>query len=191
MGTALAPVYAKAAAGQPVSVVATETRPLQQGARLTAWELQAMGIAVTLIADTAAGAAMLSGRVDAVIVGCDRVAANGDTANKVGTYGLAVLARENGLAFYVAGPLSTFDPATATGADIVIEERSATEVRGVGPVVTAPDVPVWNPAFDVTPARYVTAFITDAGVLRPPFEQSVAAALLARHRGYSTASEGQ
>jgi methylthioribose-1-phosphate isomerase len=160
-----------------VSVVATETRPLQQGARLTAWELQAMGIPVTLIADTAAGAALMSGRVDAVIVGCDRVAANGDTANKIGTYALAVLARENRLPFYVAGPLSTFDVATPTGADIVIEERSADEVRRLGPVVTAPDVPVWNPAFDVTPAEYVSAFITDAGVLRPPFDASIAAAL--------------
>jgi methylthioribose-1-phosphate isomerase len=177
MGTALAPVYAKAAAGQSVSVVATETRPLQQGARLTAWELQAMGIPVTLIADTAAGAALMSGRVDAVIVGCDRVAANGDTANKIGTYALAVLARENRLPFYVAGPLSTFDVATPTGADIVIEERSADEVRRLGPVVTAPDVAVWNPAFDVTPGDYVSAFITDAGVLRPPFDASIAAAL--------------
>ena len=109
MGTALAPIYAKAAAGQEVSVIATETRPLQQGARLTTWELQAMGIAVTLITDTAAGAALRSGRVDAVIVGCDRVAANGDTANKIGTYALAVLARENRIPCYVAGPLSTFD----------------------------------------------------------------------------------
>jgi methylthioribose-1-phosphate isomerase len=180
MGTALAPVYAKAAAGQSVSVFATETRPLQQGARLTAWELQAMGIPVTLIPDTAAGAAMMSGRVDAVIVGCDRVAANGDTANKIGTYSLAVLALENKLPFYVAGPLSTFDLATTTGAGIVIEERSAAEVRRLGPVITAPDVPVWNPAFDVTPAEYVSAFITDAGVLRPPFEASIAAALGAR-----------
>jgi methylthioribose-1-phosphate isomerase len=177
MGSALAPVYAKAAAGHPVSVVATETRPLQQGARLTAWELQAMGIPVTLIPDTAAGAALMSGRVDAVIVGCDRVAANGDTANKIGTYGLAVLARENRLPFYVCGPLSTFDPATSTGAGIVIEERPAAEVRCLGPIVTAPDVPVWNPAFDVTAAEYITAFITDGGVLRPPFDASIASAL--------------
>jgi methylthioribose-1-phosphate isomerase len=177
MGTALAPVYAKAAAGQPVSVVATETRPLQQGARLTAWELQTMGIPVTLIPDTAAGAALMSGRVDAVIVGCDRVAANGDTANKIGTYALAVLARENRLPFYVAGPLSTFDAVTPTGAGIVIEQRPAAEVRRIGPVVTAPDVPVWNPAFDVTPSEYISAFITDAGVLRPPFDASIAAAI--------------
>ncbi len=186
MGSALAPVYAKSAAGQPVSVVATETRPLQQGARLTAWELNAAGIPVTLVPDTAAGAAIASGRVDAVIVGCDRVAANGDTANKIGTYALAVLARENGLPFYVAGPLSTFDAATPTGAGIVIEERSADEVRRLGAAVTAPDVPVWNPAFDVTPAEYVTAFITDAGVLRPPFDASIAAAL----RGASRVASG-
>jgi methylthioribose-1-phosphate isomerase len=176
IGTALAPVYAKAAEGQPVSVMVTETRPLQQGARLTAWELQASGIAVTLIPDTAAGAALASGRVDAVIVGCDRVAANGDTANKIGTYALAVVARENNVPFYVAGPLSTFDLATPSGADIVIEERPAAEVRRLGTVVTAPDVPVWNPAFDVTPAEYISAFITDAGVLRPPFDVSIASA---------------
>jgi methylthioribose-1-phosphate isomerase len=180
LGTALAPIYAKAAAGQPVAVIATETRPLQQGARLTAWELQSAGIAVTLVPDTAAGAALASGRVDAVIVGCDRVAANGDTANKIGTYPLAVLARENGLPFYVAGPLSTFDAATPTGAQIVIEERSADEVRRLGALATAPDVPVWNPAFDVTPAEYITAFVTDAGVLRPPFAASIAAALRGR-----------
>jgi methylthioribose-1-phosphate isomerase len=177
MGSALAPVYAKAAAGQPVSVFATETRPLQQGARLTAWELSVAGIPVTLVPDTAAGAVLASGRVDGVIVGCDRVAANGDTANKIGTYSLAVLARENGLPFYVIGPLSTFDSATPSGAQIVIEERPASEVRGLGAAVTAPDVPVWNPAFDITPAEYISAFITDAGVLRPPFGTSIARAL--------------
>jgi methylthioribose-1-phosphate isomerase len=177
MGSALAPVYAKAAAGQQVSVFATETRPLQQGARLTAWELSVAGIPVTLVPDTAAGAVLSSGRVDGVIVGCDRVAANGDTANKIGTYPLAVLARENGLPFYVIGPLSTFDSATPSGAQIVIEERPASEVRGLGAAVTAPDVPVWNPAFDITPAEYISAFITDAGVLRPPFGTSIARAL--------------
>lgn len=177
MGTALAPIYAKAAAGQPVAVLATETRPLQQGARLTAWELNAAGVPVTLVPDTAAGAALAAGRVDAVIVGCDRVAANGDTANKIGTYALAVLAHENGVPFYVAGPRSSFDPTTPTGADIVIEERAAAEVRRLGTVATAPDVPVWNPAFDVTPARYIRAFLTDAGVLRPPFGEAIAAAL--------------
>jgi methylthioribose-1-phosphate isomerase len=177
MGTALAPIYAKAAAGEPVSVIATETRPLQQGARLTSWELNAAGVPVTLVPDTAAGAALAAGRVDAVVVGCDRVAANGDTANKIGTYTLAVLAHENGVPFYVAGPLSTFDAATPTGAEILIEERAAAEVRGLGSRTTAPEVPVWNPAFDVTPARYITAFLTDAGVLRPPYTISIASAL--------------
>jgi methylthioribose-1-phosphate isomerase len=177
MGTALAPIYAKAAAGEPVSVIATETRPLQQGSRLTAWELNSAGVPVTLVPDTAAGAALAAGRVDAVVVGCDRVAANGDTANKIGTYTLAVLARENGVPFYVAGPLSTFDAATPTGAEILIEERAAAEVRGLGSRTTAPEVPVWNPAFDVTPARYITAFLTDAGVLRPPYPIAIAAAL--------------
>jgi methylthioribose-1-phosphate isomerase len=132
------------------------------------------------VPDTAAGAALAAGRVDAVIVGCDRVAANGDTANKIGTYALAVVARENGVPFDVAGRLSCFDAATPTGAGIVIEERAAAEVRRLGAVTTAPDVPVWNPAFDVTPARYITAFVTDAGVLRPPFTTSIAAAL-SRH----------
>jgi methylthioribose-1-phosphate isomerase len=177
IGTALAPIYAKALAGEPVSVLATETRPLLQGARLTAWELAVAGVPVTLVPDTAAGAALAAGRVDAVIVGCDRVAGNGDTANKIGTYSLAVLARENGVPFYVAGPLSSFDAVTADGGDIVIEERAAAEVRQVGAVTTAPEVPVWNPAFDVTPARYITAFITDVGVLRPPYAASIAAAL--------------
>jgi methylthioribose-1-phosphate isomerase len=158
-------------------VIATETRPLQQGARLTSWELNAAGVPVTLIPDTAAGAALAAGRVDAVVVGCDRVAANGDTANKIGTYTLAVLAHENGVPFYVAGPLSTFDAATPTGAEILIEERAAAEVRGLGSRTTAPEVPVWNPAFDVTPARYITAFLTDAGVLRPPYPISIASAL--------------
>jgi methylthioribose-1-phosphate isomerase len=111
--------------------------------------------------------------VDAVVVGCDRVAANGDTANKIGTYALAVLALAHEVPFYVAGPMTTFDPATAGGEGIVIEQRSGDEVRRVGPTVVAPDVAVWNPAFDVTPAGLITAFITDAGVLRPPYEVSI------------------
>jgi methylthioribose-1-phosphate isomerase len=178
IGTALAVAYAKAEAGEPVDVLATETRPLLQGARLTAWELTNAGIPVTLIADTAVGAALASGRVDAVVVGCDRVAANGDTANKIGTLQLAVLAREFSVPFYVAGPLSTFDPASPTGADIVVEERPADEVRGFSGAVTAPEgAAVWNPAFDVTPARLITAFVTDAGVLCPPFDASIRQAL--------------
>jgi methylthioribose-1-phosphate isomerase len=178
VGTALGVVYAKAAAGEPVRVLASETRPLLQGARLTAWELVNAGIPVTLVADTAAGAAMAGGQVDAVLVGCDRVAANGDTANKIGTYALAVLAGANRIPFYVVGPLSSFDPGTADGAAIEIEQRPAAEVATLAGRRVAPEAAgVWNPAFDVTPAALVTAFITDAGVLRPPFGASIAAAL--------------
>jgi methylthioribose-1-phosphate isomerase len=178
LGTALGVVYAKAAAGEPVQVLASETRPLLQGARLTAWELVNAGIPVTVVADTAAGAAMAGGLVDAVLVGCDRVAANGDTANKIGTYSLAVLARANQLPFYVVGPLSTFDPEAASGADIEIEQRPAAEVRTLAGTQVAPGAAgVWNPAFDVTPAELISAFITDAGVLRPPFQRSIATAL--------------
>src|SRR5829696_7339193 len=178
VGTALGVVYAKAAASEPVQVLASETRPLLQGARLTAWELVSAGIPVTVVADTAAGAAMAGGLVDAVLVGCDRVAANGDTANKIGTYSLAVLARANQLPFYVVGPLSSFDPDAASGAGIEIEQRPAAEVSTIAGRQVAPGAAgVWNPAFDVTPAALVTAFITDAGVLRPPFERSIAAAL--------------
>ena len=181
LGTALGVVYAKAAASEPVQVLASETRPLLQGARLTAWELVNAGIPVTVVADTAAGAAMAGGLVDAVLVGCDRVAANGDTANKIGTYSLAVLARANRVPFYVVGPLSSFDPEAAGGADIEVEQRPAAEVSTLAGRTVAPEgAAVWNPAFDVTPAALVTAFITDAGVLRPPFEQSVAAALASR-----------
>jgi methylthioribose-1-phosphate isomerase len=181
LGTALGVVYAKAAASEPVQVLATETRPLLQGARLTAWELVNAGIPVTVVADTAAGAAMAGGLVDAVLVGCDRVAANGDTANKIGTYSLAVLARANQLPFYVVGPLSSFDPGTASGADIEIEQRPAAEVSTIAGREVAPGAAaVWNPAFDVTPADLITAFITDAGVLRPPYTRSIAAALAGR-----------
>jgi methylthioribose-1-phosphate isomerase len=178
LGTALGVVYAKAAAGEPVRVLASETRPLLQGARLTAWELVSAGIPVTVVADTAAGAAMAAGLVDAVLVGCDRVAANGDTANKVGTYSLAVLAAANRIPFYVVGPLSSFDPEAADGARIEIEQRPATEVSTLAGARVAPEAAaVWNPAFDVTPAPLITAFVTDAGVLRPPFPTSIAAAL--------------
>jgi methylthioribose-1-phosphate isomerase len=183
LGTALAVVYAKAAAGEPVEVLAAETRPLLQGARLTAWELVDAGIPVTVLADTAAGAAMAGGLVDGVLVGCDRVARNGDTANKIGTYALAVLAHANQVPFYVVGPLSSFDPDAADGSGIVIEQRPAAEVSTLAGSRLAPEpAGVWNPAFDVTPARLVTAFVTDAGVLRPPFATSIAAALAARRR---------
>jgi len=183
LGTALAVVYAKAAAGEPVEVLASETRPLLQGARLTAWELVDAGIPVTVLADTAAGAALAGGLVDGVLVGCDRVARNGDTANKIGTYALAVLAHANRVPFYVVGPLSSFDPEAADGSRIVIEQRPAAEVSTVAGSRLAPEAAgVWNPAFDVTPAELVTAFITDAGVLRPPFGTSIAAALATRER---------
>jgi methylthioribose-1-phosphate isomerase len=177
IGTALGIVYAKAQAREPIEVIATETRPQMQGARLTAWELAEAGIPVTLIADTAAGAAIAGRNVQAVVVGCDRVACNGDVANKIGTYSLAVLARANGVPFYVAGPLTSFDADAPDGSAIEIELRDSVEVRTVGTSVLAPEVEVWNPAFDVTPADLVTAFVTDAGVLRPPFEVSIAQAL--------------
>ncbi len=177
IGTALGIVYAKAEAGEPVEVISTETRPLLQGARLTAWELREAGIPVTLIPDAAAGAAIAGGRAEAIVVGCDRVALNGDTANKIGTRALAVLAHSAGVPFYVAGPITSFDPGVPDGGAIAIEERPAEEVRRVGGAAVAPDVDVWNPAFDVTPAELITAFITNLGVLRPPFEESIRAAL--------------
>jgi methylthioribose-1-phosphate isomerase len=181
LGTALAVVYAKAEAGEPVEVLASETRPLLQGARLTAWELVNAGIPVTVLADTAAGAAMAGGLVDAVLVGCDRVARNGDTANKIGTYQLAVVAAASGIPFYVVGPLSSFDPETPDGGRIVIEQRPAAEVTMLAGSRLVPEqAAVWNPAFDVTPASLVTAFITDAGVLRPPFAPAIATALAGR-----------
>ena len=174
-GTALGVVYAKAAAGEPIEVLACETRPLLQGARLTAWELQHAGIAVTVLTEGAAAARLARGDVDAVVVGADRVAANGDTANKIGTYALAIAAHHHGVPFYVAVPRSTLDAATADGAAIDIEQRAGSEVRiaaGLGD-----DVAVWNPAFDVTPAALITAIISDAGVLRPPFDATIADAL--------------
>jgi methylthioribose-1-phosphate isomerase len=186
IGTALGVVYAKAAAGEPVEVLACETRPLLQGARLTAWELVDAGIAATLLADGAAAAAMAEGRVDAVVVGCDRVARNGDTANKVGTYAHALAARHHGIPFYVAGPLSSFDPACASGRDIAIEQRPAGEVLPAGAAGLAGSLTVLNPAFDVAPAALVTAFLTDAGVVRPPFEAGIADA----RRGAETGGAG-
>jgi methylthioribose-1-phosphate isomerase len=175
MGTALAPIYVKAAAGDAVSVFACETRPLLQGARLTAWELADAGVPVTVLPDGAAPALLAGGGIDAVIVGCDRVAANGDVANKIGTYALALAAHHHGVPFYVAGPRSTLDPATASGADIEIEQRDGGEVRAVAGLDVA--TAVWNPAFDVTPAALVTALITEAGVLRAPYGPAIAGVL--------------
>jgi methylthioribose-1-phosphate isomerase len=174
-GTALGVVRSAWNDGKLESVIATETRPLLQGARLTAWELSQDGIPVQLIPDSAAGHMMAQGEIGAVITGADRIAANGDTANKIGTYQLAVLARESGIPFYVAAPLSTIDLATKTGDGIPIEERSPDEVRSVRGAAVAADVPARNPAFDVTPHRYITAIITDAGVARDPYTENLAA----------------
>ncbi len=174
MGTALAVIYAAAAGGKRISVFADETRPLLQGARLTSWELQKAGIDVTVICDNAAASVFGQGRIDCAVVGADRIARNGDTANKVGTCGVAQLARSHGVPFYVAAPSTTFDPAVWSGAEIPIEERSSAEVRaGFGRQTIPPNVKVYNPAFDVTPARLITAFITDRGIIRPPFKKNI------------------
>ena len=162
-GTALGVVYRAAELGKVARVFADETRPVGQGARLTVWELSRAGIPTTLICDNMAAALMAKGEVDAVIVGADRIARNGDFANKIGTYGLAVNAREHGIPFYVAAPVSTIDASTASGDEIVIEQRDASEVLP-RPIE---GVDVWNPAFDVTPARFVTKFITEKGVHDP------------------------
>ncbi len=176
-GTALGIIYAKAAAGEPVTVYASETRPLLQGARLTSWELQDAGIDVTLMPDSASAAAMALGLVEAVIVGADRIAANGDTANKIGTFTHAITAKYAGIPFYVVAPLSTFDTSIKSGAEIAIEQRPADEMRRWRSEPTAPaDIAVWNPAFDVTPAELITAIITEVGVLKPPYERSIQAA---------------
>jgi methylthioribose-1-phosphate isomerase len=170
IGTALAPVYLAAERGRRVAVFADETRPLLQGSRLTAWELTQAGIDVTVLADNMAASLMRERRVDLVIVGADRIAANGDVANKIGTYPLALAARHHGIPFYVAAPWSTVDPATPSGDAIEIEHRAADELgRGFVSSVSPRDVAVYNPAFDVTPAELVTAFVTDRGVLRPPY----------------------
>jgi len=174
-GTALGVIYAAREAGKAVRVFADETRPLLQGARLTAWELADQGFEVTVLCDGAAGSLLRRGEIDAVITGADRIAANGDTANKVGTYPLAVLADRHDVPFYVAAPGSTFDLATDGDGGIVIEQRSPDEVHTFADRrTTPPGVLAWNPAFDVTPGELVTAFITEQGVLRPPFEQSLA-----------------
>jgi len=167
-GTALAPVYAAVEQGRRVSVIADETRPLLQGSRLTAWELGRAGVPCTVIADSMAASRLSRGDVTAVLVGADRIAANGDTANKIGTYGVALAARAHGVPFYVAAPRSTFDPSTPDGSRIPIEQRAAAEVTHFGGVVTAPaGALAWNPAFDVTPVSLITGFITDAGLLAP------------------------
>lgn len=170
MGTALAAIYVAVEQGKRVEVFADETRPLLQGSRLTAWELERAGIPVTVLADGAAPSLMRELTIDLCIVGADRIAANGDTANKIGTYGVAIAAKHHGVPFYVAAPESTFDPLTPSGASIHIEQRAADEIRcGFGTLTAPPDVSVYNPAFDVTPAELITAIVSDRGVHRPPF----------------------
>jgi methylthioribose-1-phosphate isomerase len=178
MGTALAPIYVAHGEGKKIAVYADETRPLLQGARLTAWELTQAGVEVTLITDNMTASVMQQGKIDAVFVGSDRIARNGDVCNKIGTYGVAVLARQHGIPFYVVAPLSTFDPQLASGAEIPIEERPGKEVTfGFGKRTAPEGVRVYNPAFDVTPAELVTAIVTEVGVIEGPTMERVEEAL--------------
>jgi methylthioribose-1-phosphate isomerase len=173
-GSALGVIRAAVEQGKKIAVFADETRPFLQGARLTAWELTKDGIETTVITDNMAGAMMRDRLVDLVVVGADRIAANGDVANKIGTYTVAVLAREHGIPFYVAAPISTIDLSTADGSRIPIEERSAREVTHLGPTRLTPEAArVRNPAFDVTPSKYVSAIITEHGIARPPYHESL------------------
>ncbi len=173
-GTALGVIRAAIEAGKKLHVFADETRPVLQGSRLTAWELQKDGIPTTVIADNMAGAMMRQGKIGAVVVGADRIAANGDTANKIGTYTVAVLAKEHGIPFYVAAPFTSIDLETPDGSKIPIEQRAAREVTHVGPTRIAPEgIKVENPAFDVTPNALIAAIITERGVARPPFTESL------------------
>ena len=173
-GTALGVIRAAIEAGHKIDVFADETRPFLQGARLTAWELMKDNIPTTVLCDNMAAHLMSKGRIQAVIVGADRIAANGDTANKIGTYGVSILAKEHGIPFYVAAPWSTIDTATPHGDLIPIEQRSAKEVtHSNGKQMTPDNVAIENPAFDVTPARYITAIITERGVLKAPFTESI------------------
>jgi methylthioribose-1-phosphate isomerase len=173
-GSALGVIRAAVERGQKIDVFADETRPFNQGTRLTAWELVKDNIPTTLICDNMAGYFMGKGRIQAVIVGADRIAANGDTANKIGTYSLSILAKEHGVPFYVAAPFNTIDPATASGDLIPIEQRAAREVTHLNGVQVTPNgVAIENPAFDVTPAKYITAIVTERGVLRAPYAESI------------------
>ncbi|MCX7975029.1 MAG: S-methyl-5-thioribose-1-phosphate isomerase [Candidatus Aminicenantes bacterium] len=173
-GTALGVIKWAWEQGKKIKVIAGETRPWLQGAKLTCWELRRARIPVTLITDNMAGWLMRNGEINLVITGADRIARNGDTANKIGTYSLAVLAKENKIPFYVAAPFSTIDLELKSGQEIVIEERAPDEVRKIGSSwITYPDIPVRNPAFDVTPASLITSIITEKGILEPPFESSI------------------
>jgi methylthioribose-1-phosphate isomerase len=177
-GTALGVIYAASEAGKRIHVIADETRPRLQGAKLTAWELQKHGLEVTVICDTMVGSLMREGRVNACLVGADRIAANGDVANKIGTYQVAVLAARHHIPFYVAAPISTIDARIARGDDIPIEQRDPHEVTHIGSMQITPNyVKILNPAFDVTPAELITAIITNRGVLEPPYGESIAKAL--------------
>jgi methylthioribose-1-phosphate isomerase len=183
-GTALGVIRAAREAGKHISVMADETRPFLQGARLTAWELARDGVPTTLICDGMAGHFLARGEIRAAVVGADRIARNGDVANKIGTYSVAVLCHVHSLPFYVAAPLSTVDLETASGDRIPIEERDPAEVRTfAGVAVAPPDVAARPPAFDVTPARYVSAIVTEAGVARPPYDRSLAVLAGARRAG--------
>ena len=175
-GSALGVIRAAREQGKQIDVFADETRPFNQGGRLTAWELLKDNIPTTLICDNMSGYFMGQGRIAAVIVGADRIAANGDTANKIGTYSVAILAKEHGIPFYVAAPFNTLDPATASGAQNPIEQRNPREItHSNGRQVTPDGVQIQNPAFDVTPARYITAIITERGILRGPYTEAIAA----------------
>lgn len=177
-GTALGVIRSAAAAGKKIHVFADETRPRNQGAKLTMWELAQDNIPSTLICDSMSGHVMATRQIDMVIVGADRIATNGDTANKIGTYNLAVVAKHHNVPFYIAAPLSTFDPRISSGSDIPIEERDGTEITThEGKVGTVQGATVYNPAFDVTPAELIAGIITEAGILRPPYAKSIAQAL--------------
>ncbi len=174
-GTALGVVRAAHEHGKQVHVYVDETRPRLQGAKLTAWELEQLGIPYTVIVDSASGSIMRRVGIDLCVVGCDRIAANGDTANKIGTYNLALVAHAHHVPFYVVGPTSTIDMSIRDGDEIEIEERPAEEVSQIGGIqITPQNAPVANPAFDVTPAKYITAIITEQGIARPPYEESLA-----------------
>jgi methylthioribose-1-phosphate isomerase len=178
LGTALAAIFVAHEQGKRPKVFADETRPLLQGARLTAWELQQAGVDVTLICDNMAAQVMREGRVNLVIVGADRITANGDTANKIGTYGVAILAKYHGVPFYVAAPSSTFDLSLRDGSAIPIEQRAAREItQGFGKQTAPENVPVYNPAFDVTPAELITGIVTERGVITPVTEEHIRAVL--------------
>jgi methylthioribose-1-phosphate isomerase len=173
-GTALGVIAAAKRQGKKVKVIADETRPLLQGARLTTWECLKLGLPVTLITDNMAGSLIRQGKVDCVITGADRIAANGDTANKIGTYALAVLAKENKIPFYIAAPTSTIDPTLKTGDEIPIEERKPEEVSHIQGNRTAPEgISIANPAFDVTPNKYITAIITEKGIIKKPYGEGI------------------